>query len=175
MRGKCFKSDAHQKRRKEKIMKKIILARPSSLIVTDMKTLMTATGYEPRPIGDINELTAIHHSEVAGIVISTALSSTVKEKYWEVIQRSVALFPGKPIFLASYATVRSTKITAGAHIRDAGLDYELISIDEAMSESFNSDKQILILTQKEISNAVNFSSICELVKKVIDAKVSAGS
>lgn len=154
-------------------MKKIILARPSSLIVTDMKTLMTATGYEAYPIGALSELTVINQSEVAGIVISTALSSTVKEKYWEVIQRSVALFPGKPIFLASYATVRSTKITAGSHIGKAGLDYELLSIDEAKTTSFDPSKHILILTQKEISNVLEFSSICELVKKVLNTKVSA--
>lgn len=154
-------------------MKKIILARPSSLIVTDMKTLMTATGYEAYPINALSELTAINQHDVAGIVISTALSSTVKEKYWEVIKRSAALFPDKPIFLASYATVRSTKITAGSHIKNSELDYELLSIDEAKSTAFNAKKHILILTQKEISNAIEFSSICELVKKVLNAKVSA--
>lgn len=153
-------------------MKKVILARPSSLIVTDMRKLVSATGFEAMPIGDINELTKIGQDEVGGVVISTALSSTVKEKYWEVIKRSVALFPRKPIFLASYATVRSTKITAGAHIKNAGLDFNLLSIDEVKSSSFDADKDILILTQKEISDTVAFTTICELMKRLLTSSHS---
>ncbi len=152
-------------------MKKVILARPSSLIVSDMKKLVSSTGFEAMPIAEINELTHISQSEAAGIVISTALSSTVKEKYWEVVQRSAAIFPGKPIFLASYATIRSTKITAGAHIKNAGLDFELLSIEEAKSGSFDSNKQILILTQKEISDPIAFSSISELMKRLLMSSV----
>ncbi|MEO9482935.1 MAG: hypothetical protein ABJG47_05795 [Ekhidna sp.] len=148
-------------------MKKVILARPSSLIVTDMKKLVSATGFEAQPIGEIKELTRMNHKDVAGIVISTALSSTVKEKYGEVIKRSVALFPGKPIFLASYATARSTKITASSHIKNAGLDFELLAVEEAKSITFDANKQILILTQQEISDPVVFPSVCELMKSLL--------
>ena len=154
-------------------MKKVILARPSSLIVKDMKNLVASTGFEATPIAQLSELSTIDPNDVGGIVISTALSSTVKEKYWEVIQRSVALFPGKPIFLASYASVRSTKITAGSHIKSTGLDYELVSIDEAKSGSFDSNKQILILTQKEISDPVGFQSISDLIKITLMSSVTA--
>ncbi|WP_436514502.1 hypothetical protein [Ekhidna sp. To15] len=137
-----------------------------------MKKLVSSTGFEAMPITEINELTSIDEDEVAGIVISTALSSTVKEKYWEVVQRSAAIFPGKSIFLASYATVRSAKITAGAHIKNAGLDYELLSIEEAKSGSFDANNQILILTQKEISDPVAFSSISELIKRLLMSSIA---
>lgn len=153
-------------------MKKVILARPSSLIVTDMKKLISSSGFEAKPIGELKELTELFPADVAGIVISTALSSTVKEKYWEVIKQSATLFPGKPIFLASYATVRSTKITAGAHLKDMGHEYDLLSIDEAKAASFDCDKHILILTQKEISDPIAFPSIQELMKGLLKSSVS---
>lgn len=153
-------------------MKKVILARPSSLIVKDMKKLVSSIGFEAMPIAKISQLTEVNQEEVAAVVISTALTSTVKEKYPEVIQRSAAIFPGKPIFLASYATVRSTKITAGAHISGFGLHYELLSLEEAKNVSFDSNKQILILTQKEISNPTTFPAICELVKSIMKSPVS---
>lgn len=153
-------------------MKKVILARPSSLIVKDMKKLIASTEFDATPITELAELSRIDPEDVGGIVISTALSSTVKEKYWEVIQRSVALFPGKPIFLASYASVRSTKITAGAHVKSAGLDYELVSIEETKPGSFNASKQILILTQKEISNPMMFNSISDLIKLTLMSSVT---
>lgn len=152
-------------------MKKVILARPSSLIVKDMKKLIASSGFEASPINELKELTQINQDEVAGIVISTALSSTVKAKYWEVIKRSIALFPGKPIFLASYATARSAKITAGSHIEEVGNGYELLSIEEAQKLAFDPEKHILILTQKEISDPVAFPSISELIKKVMKATI----
>ncbi len=136
-----------------------------------MKKLISSSGFEANPIEDLSQLTKINQNEVAGIVISTALSSTVKEKYWEVIKRSIALFPDKPIFLASYATVRSTKITAGSHLKDLGNGYELLSIEEARAVTFDPNSHLLILTQKEISDPVAFPSICELMKRVMKAAI----
>ncbi len=138
-----------------------------------MKKLISSSGFEANPLEDLSELTKINQNEVAGIVISTALSSTVKEKYWEVIKRSIALFPGKPIFLASYSTVRSTKITAGSHLKNLGTGYELLSIEEASKTSFDPNSHLLILTQKEISDPVAFPSICELMKRVMKGAVVA--
>ncbi len=138
-----------------------------------MKKLIASTGFEASPIEELKELTHINQNDVAGIVVSTALSSTVKEKYWEVIKRAIGLFPGKPIFLASYATPRSAKITAGAHLRDIGNGYDLLSIDEAQKMSFDPFNQILILTQKEISDTVSFASIRDMMKRILDARVAA--
>lgn len=132
-----------------------------------MKKLVSSTGFKAEPITKIKELKSINQDEVAGIVISTTLSSSVKEKYWEVIKLSASLFPDKPIFLASYATERSTRITATSHFKEASLDYDLLSINEAKSIPFNTDKQILILTQKEISDPIAFRPICELMKRLL--------
>ncbi|MEO9869706.1 hypothetical protein [Ekhidna sp.] len=132
-----------------------------------MRKLISSTGCEPKPLAGIEELANFSPEDVAGIVISTALSSTVKEKYWEVIKKAMQIFPDKPIFLASYSSVRSTKITAGTHIQQYEIPFELVSLDEVKLESFERKSNILILTQKEISDDSKFESILKVVKGIL--------
>ena len=153
-------------------MRKVLLARPSSLIVNDMKHLIESTGCEPTPLTSLEELANFESAEVAAIVISTALSSKVKDKYWDVIQRSASAFPGKPIFLASYSSVRSTKITASQRLKDHGIGHELVSLEELDQIVFDNDKHMLILTQKEISDESKFPAILNCVKKLLGGSIS---
>lgn len=148
-------------------MKYVLLARPSSLIVNDMKKLISSTGCQPKPLNSIDEFKNYGSDEVAAIVISTALSSKVKDKYWEVTQSSLTSFPGKPIFLASYSSVRSTKIVAGKRLKEHGIELELLSLDDLKSKAFNATSHILLLTQAEISNDELFPSILEKVNGLI--------
>ena len=147
-------------------MREILLARPSSLIVNDMKKLMNAAGVQATPLQSLADLVNYFESNIAGIVVSTALSSPVKEKYWEVILRVVKQFPKKPIFLASYASVKSTKVTAAARFSEFAIERKLVSIEEVDS-NFSSEKDILILTQSEISDPSQFEKILAIVKRII--------
>ena len=153
-------------------MRKALLARPSSLIVNDMKHLIESTGCEPTPLTSLTELADFESDDVAGILISTAPSSKVKDKYWDVIQQSASVFPGKPIFLASYSTVRSTKITASQRLKDHGISHELVSLEELDNIHFSNNAHMLILTQKEISNESKFPSILNCVKKLLNGPTS---
>lgn len=148
-------------------MKYVLLARPSSLIVNDMKNLITSTGCQPTPLASIDEFDNYEADQVAAVVISTALSSKVKDKYWEVIKRSLIHYPYIPIFLASYSSVKSTKIVANKRLEENGIDMELVSLDEMKVQAFDSNKQILILTQGEISNQVLFPSILDKVNSIL--------
>ena len=154
-------------------MKYVLLARPSSLIVKDMRHLISSTGLEPRPMRSLQEFDNYDETDVAGIVISTALSSVVKDKYWDVIKKSMEHFPTKPIFLASYSSVRNTKITAGQRMKESKIPMQLLSLDEAKAELFDQEKHVLILTQKEISDQKKFSSIKSIVSGILHTKVEA--
>ena len=148
-------------------MKYVLLARPSSLIVKDMRHLISSTGLEPKPMRSLQEFENYNEADVAGIVISTALSSAVKDKYWDVIIKSMEHFPKKPIFLASYSSVKNTKITACQRMKESNISRQLLSLDEAKAEPFDQEKHILILTQKEISDRIKFDSIKKVVSDIL--------
>jgi len=148
-------------------MKYVLLARPSSLIVSDMKKLMNATGLQPTPLASLEELKNYDEKQVGGVVISTALSSPVKEKYWEVIHEVILKFPNCPIFLASYATVKSTFITAEARFKEFNIGHRLVCLDQ-VDESFSNNKDILILTQAEISDDSKFDGILKTIKRILN-------
>ncbi len=147
-------------------MKHVLLARPSSLIVNDMKKLMTATGMTPTPLKSLEHLVNYEESEIGGIVISTALSSPVKEKYWEVISKVIERFPSRPIFLASYASVKSTQITASARFKEFSIARNLTCLD-MVDDRFNSSQDVLILTQSEISDDSRFDKILMIIKRIL--------
>lgn len=149
-------------------MKHVLLARPSSLIVNDMKKLMTATGMQPTPLASLEDIDTYSEDKIGGIVVSTALSSPVKEKYWEVIAKVIAFFPSRPIFLASYASVKSTKITAASRFKEYNIDRNLVCLDE-VSASFSSRKDVLILTQAEISDDSKFDQILTMIKSILNS------
>lgn len=149
-------------------MKHVLLARPSSLIVNDMKKLMTATGMQPTPLGSLDDIDTYSEDSIGGIVVSTALSSPVKEKYWEVIAKVIAIFPSRPIFLASYASVKSTKITAESRFKEYNIGRNLVCLDE-VNENFTSQNDILILTQAEISDGSKFDHILLIIKRILSS------
>ena len=148
-------------------MNHVLLARPSSLIVNDMKKLMSATGHLPTPIKAIEELDHYAESVISGIVVSTALSSPVKEKYWEVISEVIKRFPKKPIFLASYASVKSTIVTAKARFMEFNIQRRLVSLEE-VNEQFSPEQDILILTQAEISDDARFEAILGIISRIMN-------
>lgn len=59
--------------------KKILLARPNMFLVNEMKDFLTVCGYEPTPIENLSDLDQHNSLEIGGMVISTAIASTVKE------------------------------------------------------------------------------------------------
>ena len=154
------------------VMKYVILARPSSLIVSDMKNLIARSGYEPKPIAELRELDDYDPTDVSAIVVSTALSSAVKESYGKVIERSMERFPGKPLFLASFASVKSTKLVAGDHLKKQNIPLRLLSLEELESKGWDPSNEALILTQKEISDPQKIPSISDLIKAVLLEQVA---
>lgn len=149
------------------MMRKILLARPSSLIVENMKKLMVGLNFTPVPLMSIEELDDHHPSEVAGIVISTALSSTVKCSYTEVIDRTKVLFRHKPCFLASYASVERTKKIVHARLQQLNQPLRAISIAEAAHLSMVDFFQtIIIITNDEIKEEPAFGYSSGVLAKV---------
>ncbi|MEM9324411.1 MAG: hypothetical protein AAGA85_02090 [Bacteroidota bacterium] len=112
-------------------MKRALLARPSSLIVENMRRFMTTLGLEPTRLNTADELHQYEADEVGCIVISTALSSTVKESYCEIVKKVRSTFPGKPIFIASFADIKRSKVIVRSKFKSGDCDIELLCMEEA--------------------------------------------
>ncbi|MFY0601122.1 MAG: hypothetical protein JXR03_15705 [Cyclobacteriaceae bacterium] len=146
----------------------VLLARPSSLLIENMKRLMESASLSPEPLRSLEKMGEYNQENLAAIVISTAISSPVKESYCEVVERSKELFSGTPIFLASYANIRRTKLIAETKFKERGIKFELISTAEAKGLNvFDARKTIVIITKEDLEDEEKFLQTVDLVKKVV--------
>ncbi len=149
-------------------MKYFLLARPSALIVQHMKALVQSAGYEPLPLTNLREVEKTEKSEIAAVVVSTALSSPVKESFAQVIDYCWRFLGPRPIFLASYADLRRTKIIAGSKFRDFGMQVDILGLEETRDlAEFDYRRQVFVITQKEIANSQQMPIALVAVKKIV--------
>jgi len=150
--------------------KKVLLARPSSLLVNNMKRLMVSAHLIPTPLKELNGFQGLSSSEIAGIVVSTTLSSCVKEEYWEVMKMAHEKFNGMPKFLASFANFKRAKLIARSSFKENGLALEALSIDEAYESDFvDFSNHFVIITREDLEDPAKFNSSSLLIKKLMPA------
>lgn len=145
-----------------------LLAKPSGLIVEKMKKLVEALGSTPLPLKSLNEIKSYNTTEIEAIVVSTALSSPVKETFTQVINQCWKTLGNKPTFLASYADLRRTKIIASAKFQSCGMDVNLLGVSEVMDERAQPVKNpIFIITHDEIANPASFPVVLVALKRIL--------
>lgn len=150
------------------IMRYFLLARPSALIVEKMKNLVTSVGASPIPIKDLREVDTQNKAAIEAIVVSTALSSPVRESYTEVIDHCWKSLGKRPTFLASYADLRRTKLIASSKFKSYGFDVALLGLEEAMKMEEEHDKDpVFIITHDEIANPSSFPMALTALKTIL--------
>ena len=152
--------------------KRVLLARPSSLIVSDMKRLMGDANVEPVPLTSLDDLTSTDSAEVAGIVISTALTSSVKESYCRVLEIAMRVHPGIPVFIASFTNIKRTLIIVKSHLKEANLDMDVLTLSEAQAKGdIDYFKEVTIITREEISDPQLYPGTLSVVSDMLSSRL----
>ncbi len=150
-------------------MNYFLLARPSALIVEKMKKLVKAVDATPLPIKNLDEINSQKADEVTAIVVSTALSSPVKETFTQVVDYCWKSVGKKPTFLATYADLRRTKIIAQSKFEAYGMEVTLLGLGEALDRK---DEPLInpvyIITHAEIANPDSFHQSAMALKTILD-------
>lgn len=91
---------------------KVLLARPHPLIVDHMRDFLTANGFLPTTLEDMDALSALAGSQPAGIVVSTsAVVSDSKLLFRDVLKLVRSLFPETPILIPTLVSAEKLQQT----------------------------------------------------------------
>lgn len=110
-------------------MSKVLLARPHSFIVGEMRPFLLECGYEPFAAGDLAGLAQALRSPLAGAIVSTAVSSSIDADAGTVFGLIRRQSPRLPVLFAGImdrelmraAVIRATReATPGATVLDPG-------------------------------------------------------
>ncbi len=108
---------------------KVVLARPHDFLVAQMKTWLLSLGVEPVRLGSLAELEALLPNEVAGVVVSTAVTSSVAATVGEALAAVARRLPVARLAIAGMATVASARAGLAAELKVHHLT--LKGLDEA--------------------------------------------
>ncbi|MFY0689550.1 MAG: hypothetical protein JXQ90_20435 [Cyclobacteriaceae bacterium] len=146
--------------------KKILLARPNKFIVDEMKGLLKDSNFLPVPISNLDEIHKFSKEEVGGVVVSTAVISSIKEDYEDVILDVTSAFPGIPVMLATLVEVELMKKSINIRLQKVGLDYHIRSITEVETKSSIDPRHDLVIVHKDdIGNKEKYAHTLQVVKK----------
>ncbi|MEW6430782.1 MAG: hypothetical protein AB1730_04675 [Myxococcota bacterium] len=100
---------------------KALLARPHDFIVDDMRRWLAALGLQPVRLSTLADLEQHAPADVRALVISTAVTSSVKATVAEALAAVRRRFAGTPLLLAGLASVASARVGLEAELRAHGL------------------------------------------------------
>jgi predicted RND superfamily exporter protein len=130
------------------------LARPNQIIVNYMRSLVLKTGCDPHPIQDLEEIYKIEESLIGAIVISTSVSSVVKQDYLEVLKEVLDKFPNKPVVLATLSSAESLEKVVSRSLLDWGVHRKLSDTDS--SQSLSAKLHIQVISKKDLTDESTF-------------------
>jgi hypothetical protein len=129
-------------------LKKVLLARPNVFIVKEMKNFITEANYEPIPIANVSELDNYNPSEIGGIVISTAITSTVNEDYQDLVKIVKDKFPNTTVLLATLIDYDKISSIVKSRFKNINLDYNVLTIKEASEKKRIDNRREIVAIQK---------------------------
>lgn len=80
--------------------KKVLLARPHTFIVSEMRPFLEKNGYQPLKLEDIGDFHSGKLGSFSGAIISTAVISSIPEKPAEVFAALRKNYPSLPVMFA---------------------------------------------------------------------------
>ncbi len=147
-------------------IKKMILARPSSFIVNEMTNMVEQAGLKPIPLQILLELDHYHPDDVGGVVVSSSTTSVVKESFQEVLYRTYAKFPGKPVFLASMIEIARMEGMVKQRLKGLGISRALISVSDAVNRKDRIDfnKELVVIQKQDLTHEESLQNVLGLVR-----------
>ena len=144
--------------------KKILLARPNGFMVNHMLTFIESVGCKPICLDDISDINNHDSDQLAAIVISTSVTSTVSQSFKEVLCYVAHNLPTVPIFLATLADIEVVKKCGSLVLNDSDILREFKSIDE-LSLNPRNKNEILIIKKENIVNEIQLKIAIDVVRK----------
>ena len=127
---------------------------------------MSDCRFSPSSLSKIEQLESFDPSRVMGVVISTGLHSPVNASYTEVVMKSRMEFPNKPILLASMIDYENMKRSLTLNFAKEGIDFELLSIDEASSRNqLDSKKDFVVIQKSDITDQNKYPVTKSVIEK----------
>ena len=146
--------------------KNVILARPNTFILKSMKQLLKDCNCIPTPINRLSMLNEFNSNQVSGVVVSTAVISSVGEDLEVVIKAVAERYTGVPILMASMIGLDKIKDVIDLKLKKMDLDFTLISAKDAYeSGPVNPKNQIIVLEKKDISDEEKYPITLNKIRK----------
>lgn len=82
---------------------KVLLARPNSAIVKDMRAALERNGFTPFSVETLEKIKTINRAGLKGVIISTSVVSTIKEPFYETFVVIRNRFPDIPVLFTTQA------------------------------------------------------------------------
>lgn len=98
--------------------KKILLARPHSFIVSEMKPFLERNGYQPVKLESLDDIHPGKLGTINGAIISTAVVSSITAKPAEVLAALRKHYPALPVLFAGLTDFDSTLPTLQRIVQD---------------------------------------------------------
>lgn len=108
----------------------VVLARPNFLIVEDMRAFLRAHGYEPVRLTHLEGIRQIPVHSVAGVVISTAVMSSIEATVPEVLQVVRDVMPEVPVAFATLVEFEKSSNALRATALGGSPDATLVRSDQ---------------------------------------------
>lgn len=145
--------------------KKVLLARPHSFIVSEMKPLLEKSGFAPTKLDSLQALESGNLGPMSGAVISTAVISTISATADEVFTALRRKYPKLPVLFAGLTEFSLVKGSVERMVRRIHPDAEVLPFSEATAShpGLGREHVFLVLRKEDMSAGAS----AELAERIL--------
>jgi len=146
--------------------KTVLIARPHTFIVSDMKPFLEESGFETGKLENIDDLQR-RVAGVSGAVISLALSSSVADSAEGVFLKLMKAAPKVPVLFASMLSFQQARSGLERIASSSGVQVNLVSLEATPVEASLLGRQetFLYLSKDDLSSTERRALASRLVQR----------
>lgn len=135
------------------IAKKVLLARPHSFIVSEMRPFLERSGFAPAPLENLAALNAGSPGALSGAIISTAVLSSVGASADEVFAALRKKYPRVPVLFAGLTEFPMMKGVVERVVKALHPGAEVLPIETATEShpGLGRDNVFLVLRKEDLA------------------------
>jgi len=133
----------------------VVLARPNFLIVEDMRAFLRKNGFEPVRLTTLEDFHGLRFEAVAGVVISTAVISSIEQSPLEVLELVRGDMSEVPVAFATLVEFEKAAPGLQTTVFRARTDVSLVPSDSPLADglSLGGPDDYLLLRKADIADA----------------------
>lgn len=147
-----------------------LLARPHPVIVDAMRDVVVASGLEPHALSSREQLVQWPSAEVALIVVSTSVHSTVQASFEDIIRIAQHVHPTAALVIGTVVETehaRSLLTDMLAHYRVEGR--LCTSAELASSDAHDVGRNILLVSRRELERSEGRFAVVSAIRRLVDS------